>query len=81
MIGADQELGTLGCLVHYDEGKIVQITGAASALSAALAPDTPVSSAPEPGTFGFAFMALGFVGLTVRRSVATAGTFNAHEKR
>lgn len=67
MIGADQHTGTLGCLVHYDQSKVVQITGAAAALSAALAPDTPVSSAPEPGTFGFALGALGFVGLAARR--------------
>jgi hypothetical protein len=69
MIGADQHSGTLGCLVNNDSSRIVQITGAAAALSAALAPDTPVSSAPEPGTFGFAFGALGFVGLAMRRGI------------
>jgi hypothetical protein len=67
MVGANQQLHTLGCLVNYDPSKPVQITGAAAALSAALAPDTPVSSAPEPGTFGFAFAALGFAGLAVHR--------------
>jgi uncharacterized protein (TIGR03382 family) len=67
--------------VHYDEDKIVQITGATTALSAALAPDTPVSSAPEPATFAFAFGALGFVGLAARRRAMAMGNFSAHEKR
>lgn len=75
MIGADQNAGTLGCLVNYDRDKIVAITDAEPALSAALAPDT-VSSTPEPGTFGVVFGALAFAGLARRRGAKDSSAHN-----